>query len=1024
MSNGKKKKKQKSPKYMNLGGLDSSNSEFTPIGGKTSKRRRISQGEKSLSPSAKFDKTSARETGADLEGPPSKKIPKFEDAAKVENGHDNGLEVKHTVDHGGLSDHEEDENSRLFSEDVSFENIHLPVDEPPTGRPVGGVLAPRNLLSTLDNGSVSDPVKQREDYMDEVRKNDQLKDAQLRLMAGMVRMQNFTDAGKVDRLSALLTQEGLLQKVLQDSNGEKNGSGTKADTTSHEECIKLQNDLQAKIANKTKRISKLEAESKELQRKLHGEIDKWKQEFKSLEESKKSLEDSLEKRVSEEVASASREQKAQNDTLREQLEASKTEYEQKLHKLLLSSRDKDDTIGKLQDELHSKEQVLAKLQGDLKSLEESGKILEAKNKELASHKATVEREMSELRGTRDVNNLKLEGKVKELQREKQDLENKLADLSTEIEKSERKYNSLQEEQHKREDELERSIRELKREKQANVALIDELTQEVKEKDETIAKKEFLVKRLRESLEMRDNDESDSIKGLRDELKAKLDEISSLKSANEILQNDLTSRSNELKKMNTTRLRLQGELESKDEEILNIQTMADSLRRDMDRKQSNLTEANKKIESLTKQLEKGNLDTAERETQLEGLKSELRDKLERISDLEHEKDELEGRLIDLTLRASERDRGEYEQRQKEINDLKRRIESTNGRCKHLSKELEESNEAYKKSQDVINQLKNSVERKEALLKSAKRENIDVSSELFDLKERYEKLLEERESSTVIREGRDIITENEVIKKLTQKLNKLQAKYTEAAAGYRKQMIESGGLLDRIQKLTVDCQTLKVSNDTRGRELRELRSEYAMKENDSKQVILSLEAEITRLNGLLNKERAPSSRDIRNRDLASYYELQFMREAKRSQDLQVINRYLNSVFKRIDSRLWSDYRKYSRVIADSRRLEEQLSTYPYDIPSSSDSHGNDYYGVPTQTGKSVNFVDYRSSPINANKSRGRPYIQPRRLKFKTVARFVQACVRLRHAARNSHWEAERLRNLRVRLEEDGMIGSWPR
>ena len=1009
---------------MNLGGLDSSNSEFTPIGGKTSKRRRISQEKKSLSPSAKFDRTSDRETSADLRGPPSKKIPRFEDTTKVENGQNNRLETKITVDHAAISDHEEDENSRLFSEDVSFENIQLPVDEPHTGRPAGGALEPRNLLSTLDNGSVSDPVKQREDFIDKVRKNDQLKDAQLRLMAGMVRMQNFTDPGKVDRLSALLSQEGLLQKVLSDSNVDKNGSGAKANAVSHEECIRLQNDLQAKITSKSKRISKLEAESKELQRKLEGEIDRWKQEYKSLEESKKSLEESLEERVSKEVASVSQGQKDQNDSLRKQLEESKTEYEQKLHDLLISSGDKDDSISKLQNELHSKEQMLSKLQEDLTSLKESGKILEAKNRELASHRATVEREMSELRGAREVDNLKLEGKVKELQREKQDLENKIANLNTEIEKSGKKYNTLQEEQHKREDELERSIRELKREKQVNVDLVNELTQQVKDKDETIAKKEFLVKRLRESLEMRDSDESDSIKGLRDELKAKLAEIASLKSANETLQNDLTSRSNELKKMNTTRSRLQGELESKDEEILNIQSMVDSLKKDVDRKQSNLMEANKKVESLTRQLEKGNLDTAEQENQLEGLKSELRDKLERISDLEHERDELEGRLIDLTLRASERDRGEYEQRQKEINDLKRRIESTNSRCKRLGKELEESNEAYKKSQEVINQLKNSIQRKEALLKSAKRENIDVSSELLDLKERYEKLLEERESSTVIREGKGIITENEVIKKLTQKLNELQAKYTEAAAGYRKQMIESGGLLDRIQKLTVDCQALKVSNDSRGRELQELRSEYATKENDSKQVILSLEAEITRLDGLLSKEREPSSRDIRNRDLVSYYELQFMREAKRSRDLQVINRYLNSVFKRIDSRLWSDYRKYSRVIADSRRLEEQLNTYPYDIPSSSDSHGNDYYGVPTQSGKSVNFVDYRSSPINVNKTRGRSYSQPRRLKFKTVARLVQACVRLRHAARNSHWEAERLRNLRDRLEKNGVIGSWSR
>ncbi|QLQ80726.1 hypothetical protein HG537_0E00790 [Torulaspora globosa] len=523
--------------------------------------------------------------------------------------------------------------------------------------------------------------------------------------------------------------------------------------------------------------------------------------------------------------------------------------------------------------------------------------------------------------------------------------------------------------------------------------------------------------LNVTLTMKDNDLEEKERKIQ-RLKSQLEEFDHRGSASLLeLERSLDLKNNVIKRLEENLAKLEKLAKDKDNDILEfkriIKRKDDELSKQSD-SQVRYTEQEKAIREKTEEIRR----LTERNRALDETINRMNvehNQLERkIADIQHLKDELEDQKKELALTRT---------KLKEAEQLSARFQSQI--IENTTKNSERTSQRVKEKELEIDNLRDQLQRlrqsHETLLQKAKADNnyeldkmereiLLLKEELKVTEESHQRELEtwkskcdslNRENERMVHQEvgsiasmkknlDEKLSEIERLNKLLEQLRFEKSELTEKAIQLQnskdRYKEELKKVVTKFDHLSKEYVKLRERNETGtdGESSRSLKEKYnTMKQRllDELKVLqqenLDLERKLMESKGNnLDNATTNGRSNTTSQDRIDYYKLKYHTEVKQNDDLRTMNEYLNRVLRAISQ----------HVRLDLMKIRNEFNTE-----------------LPT-------YLAHRNL---------RAFQRP---KFKTIALFVQACVRMKQTALRHRWDQQRIRYLqrKMALEDDRF--SW--
>ena len=839
-----------------------------------------------------------------------------------------------------------------------------------------------------------------------------------------------------EKYNTLFADYQILQRKysdLADSNTRMNDDDDSDDndtsmmqTQIHKDCETKQKQLEDQIENYKKELEILKEQHQKKIQELRKQNDKLNTDIERSNSSKEDQKLDYEKNI--------RSLKETINKLEDDAQSLERSYKMKINDLenqLMDLRNNNNhSLSDIKSQLNSKEIQLATLESQLKDLDQQKNVttakltsltkqLDDKIKEFDQYKSSIENKISKDQLLNDQeaddNNQKIikkyETEIKSLNQNKENIEKELDDCKQELAKTQKNFTAFTGKHTLEVEYLNKSIEKLETAQKTEKQKVNDLTDEVVQKDKEISQNVFMIKKLKEkvkSLEVVDENNNVSIP--QKELDDTFDEISRLKQNIKDLEESQNKKIEQLNETNSKLSILERRLMDNNKELNDVTQLLEKTKEESEKLQIKLNETNRQLENNNERMKSSTDPDA---IDLAKLRNELKNQQEKLKNAEAANKKLQDQIINHTTDSVNKINKDIEEKDMFIQELtstldtyKQRLQSAEERSHTYKNVLESLRDPH--NEEIANK-NNEIKKLKLNLQSQSEDVQSLEHQLIALKERNKLLQEKTLANTA-----DVEMLNELhqqIENLKMELSKFQRQSAELKNMNKEQMEQIEDLLKQRKLVNENYNILKNLNEEYKTELKTNKNEYLARENELRETILELENKNMSLNEALNREHITNESRSRDTDLRDYYRLKYHREVRHNNDLRMINYYMNRVSQRTSRQMKMDYRKYNRILSDSRKFEESLNDYDYVEPNRNDP-GLRYN---TYANSSMNSrYDIRAGPSRYADNSSPLYFSPSRLKFKTVARFVQACVRMKQVALKNHWDDQRIRHLERRID----------
>lgn len=990
-----------------------SNFEFTPIGYMKEKQSK-GPSETNISPS-QLNKDNDRTFDSEMEGPVRKQ---------------QRISADDTIN-----------STRMFNDASQFDDTLPEIPSNNTtaansnsNKPVNNLR--KNLLSDLNENTIaSNPIREQQAQKDILfRENSVLK---LRCNALINFLKNVDQNGNVKENLGFLDELTKLREKYQVLIKDHKILQIDFDNLSQQKSNQDDQAWEAQKKDLETRINEREAELESLK----GKIEEINSEKGTLSAKIKSLEALLDSRnENNDINDTISEQIDEISRLKEQLQALSSElhesnniidnYKERVSKL-------DNELPKLEAEVQEKETYISELEADLdktkkshdnakKQLDNTIKELNNTNETFEKYRKEQERQIASIRhgdnGEIIAKNNELitlkeehEKKVKQLEIQIKSLEQKVNDTKSEHDNSKR---MLHETNNKYETDISQLREELVKEKTNSVMVRKELDREKtdsmmvreeldEEKSKSVMLREELDKEKTNSATLRED-----IERFKLELKEKEEKIKKVENTVAQLQDQLDNNSDKAGKSDNMVIELQDQLKSKRGEIERLAKHQNEIQLQLRASEDNYNKSREIIEDLKKQLD--------------SKSEELDSKTKRLAKSSASIKDLQDQLFTNTIKASEATMKAIEDKEEEINDLRDQLNRVNERLNSSTvdnqsleekiqkrfdakmKHLSEQNELEK---EVLQLKIDSLEKEKSALNEMHSKEIDSWSKRYDaLGKENDKLLNEDKSDSY-KMKKDMLEKDAIVQDLTRKLNqnekdtlRMKSELVELIKAKDEQLRKA---IAKAEEFSDDYIRLKKRNNSE-EQYGIFKEKYSSMQKRLLDRITILENENVRLEDQIRREKLysqdsdiTSNLNVVSQDRADYYRLKYHKEIKQNNDLRVMNDYLNKVLRA----------STQKVRSDLLRCKEELST---------SSPTPTFYEDYLSDRKLYDYMNARnvSAPFNPSQRESIYRFRSPRLKFKTVALMVKACIRMKQVALKHDWDNQRLKYLerKIKTNED--------
>lgn len=519
-----------------------------------------------------------------------------------------------------------------------------------------------------------------------------------------------------------------------------------------------------------------------------------------------------------------------------------------------------------------------------------------------------------------------------------------------------------------------------------------------------------------------------------------------------LENQLDLRSNtvknledELHRLTASRQSLESQLQEKETKIKEINARFESYRKDVDGKLNNndedqhrqeikqhaeiqqLIDEKTKLNNTISQLQKEYNDLKnkfkENELSLKSLQMELERTKKKMGESDALSRQLQNQIIENTTKNSERVSQRIKEKELEIEDLKTQLKEKSSKLRSDEERFQDSIQSELRALQSKNDIeKKRLEREISLLReerdalgAANERELDVwKNKCESLTLEIDKMLKKEIDSMsgikrkLIDKEEEIVHLNKLLERSRMEKLDLTEKLSEAQRSKDTYKEELKKVASRLEYLTKEYIKLKekraelAEGDEKG--IQSLKEKY----NNMKQRLLdelktlqeenlSLERRLLESKGnssqMGNSQRSNSS----PQDRIDYYKLKYHTEVKQNNDLKIMNEYLNRVLRASSQ----------HVRLDLLKIENEVSKA--NVPHPGNTYNND-------------FTRFGYNQFNENYKYFNGLSPTHRMKFKTIALFILACVRMKQTAIRRKWDEQRIRYLQRKIAVDDDRITW--
>ncbi|GMM58790.1 Spc110 protein [Maudiozyma humilis] len=1030
--------------------INSKNSEFTPIGYLSNKRRKLDpSGEEHMSPAAKRANTisgSIPEGDGDDEER-SGELSFDEDAEDIANDSQDEDRVHKVPRTGWADDDNTMDSNRLFTETSQFDDTLPEIPDVHTSTSSNNTAKqfPKNLLPSINDASMSEPIREQQELTSLLLSGKRLSTAQINFFLQYLKSSNIFNkparsSGQAsqdqERYNTLYADYMVLQRKysdLVDSNSanivDDDDSG--AEEANHDECEKKQSELQKQIAGYKKELEVLKGQhQKKIQQlnDLNAELTADIQGQKKLSSDRKAKYEASVQELNEMV-----------DALEEEKQKLEREYKSQIHKLegeLIDLRngqqhsltDAQRQLRLKEDEITSLERQVADITSDKDSsstkLAEITRELKNKTEEFDTYKSHIESKLSQSKDSNkelhEAEQRNIETYIKQIEsltKEKADTAEKVSQVQTKLSETEQTLHALKEKHSLEVKYMNESVTKLSSEAKESRITIDKLKDEIVQKDKEISQNIFMIKNFKEKIQiLEDGQKNDKTHtpGVSEGLfKSKLNEISNLQTKINQLENQIREKEKSLTQLNNEVRDLKESLEKANRNAKDTAEQLQQSRKTIDSKQSTIDDNLKIIDELKKKLAATPTGNDENSKQLSAKLEEI---TEQLKNARAANDKLQDQIINSASDSANKV-------SKVIEEKDMRIQELEDETKERAQALKTLKEKLKKAQTVIDSLEGPDDshvhdlqteiRKIRRVSQEQTEEIDLLKHEISILRDTNKRLKAQNTTTHLEADDDLRSRALRIEELNSALTGAQKKIATLQNMNKSQADSMNDLLERFRIMNDSYRIMKTTQLETEDKIDILKKDYQAREDELRERILAMEAENANLKDKLERESTSKRSRTRDEQLRDYYRLKYHREVRYNNSLRIMNDYLNKVSQNTTAQINRDYYKYNRLMSEPRRFEEPQTDYEYrDRRSPFESDIKYDYDLNESRRRPNRYTD-TSSPLYFNRSR---------LKFKTVARLVQACVRMRQMAIKNHWDDQRIRNLAAKLGLPDSRGAW--
>lgn len=421
--------------------------------------------------------------------------------------------------------------------------------------------------------------------------------------------------------------------------------------------------------------------------------------------------------------------------------------------------------------------------------------------------------------------------------------------------------------------------------------------------------------------------------------------------------------------------------------------------------SRLLEANRKLNQEIVRLQDDqntlrdslrNMEAAERDHV--NLKNELASTKQKLREANELSKSLETQIVENTTKASERNSLRVKEKEVEIQKLKEQLRTLKESHQLELRSSAEGNEYEKRRLSRETSLLK--EEIKAIQESQERELEVWKAKCESLNRENERLINEEIGSIEVikRKLNDKTAETEHLSQLLERLkvekselNGKSAQLQTSKDRYKEELKKIVSKYELLSKEYIKLREAKEVEIENGQNSNSLKEKYSIMKRRLLDELKLLQQENLSLERKLLESRSKTieSGNLQQRsssnsqDRIDYYKLKYHGEVKQNDDLRTMNEYLNRVLRAISQ----------HVRLDLLKIKNEVGT---DLPTS--------------------LTSYAQYPLRNN------FTPRRRINFRTVALFVQACVRMKQTALRRRWDEQRLRFLQRKMALDDDRISW--
>ncbi|CCK69607.1 Spc110p KNAG_0C05060 [Huiozyma naganishii CBS 8797] len=793
-----------------------------------------------------------------------------------------------------------------------------------------------------------------------------------------------------DRLLAKLEDDQTELTKLQDKLTALENS-----TESSSELNRLNNtivDLQANEKKYQIQISQLDIKLKDSTRLLETKEGSYQREVTSLSEKVKETTLKLTQQR-EEFEKVNNDLKQKLSALREDLRKKEDQHERELRKLKdtikSSSNDNTEFIESLKKDVETKRTRLAQLETDLQKSKRRVTELESTLNTINTQYSDIQKEFKEYQIDTDrrLNNIDNSDK-RHLVEHSKEIERVKADHLLEMTQLEKNYDSL--------------LTELNSSKAELSEKLEGAESELAKCKEELNSKKIEHERLINSHET-------NVKSLKDQIYDQTTQIRSLESTVDDLSADIGRKEAALLLLQTKYDELSDRYQSNNEISQDVEKITRSLENQINDLNHKLNHANILLSTKDAELSSTSNELSSATTSIKKLTAQIHDKTEKIEQSRAKISQLESQLFNKTIKASKESLKTIETKNAQIDDLTEQLEKAKSefdRALKTNNILEE--QISRKYQDQIKDLEDEVDGLSNTLRIRTREENErikqLNEDIQEWQDRYDTLndtlqsqISKRSHSTRAEQLSFKRERESLLQEVAEKdgeIDKLKQKNTsilEENDNLRDYLKSSSKLSSGFEQLMTKYKDMK----------RTFAERVASLEKENLELEESLHR--TRIDALSRDSSGPSPNvDRTHADLADYYRIKYHNEVTHNNDMKVMNDYLNLVLRATTQKLRTDLRRVKRELSTSGALFS--GQYNGDNMNSS----YDDYIPPTSRAQ--------YGPVSYDNYYNNDYLYSRRsprLKFKTVALMVKACIRMKSVALKHDMTRQNLRYLERKI-----------